>query len=145
MRRRVWVLVMAGLLSAVAGWGMYRLRMRETPVEWMGRRFGLRGVALQAFIGTHEAYTSQCAATCRRILEADRALAEAVLGSPEVTPEIRAAMGTAAALDAECRVNMLRHFYEAAALLPEDRREEYLRRVLPLVLRGAMDMELPRP
>jgi head-tail adaptor len=34
----------------------------------------------------------------------------------------------------ECRLKMLEHFYEVAAVMPEEKRRKYLQIVLPVVL-----------
>jgi hypothetical protein len=145
MKRLFACAAVALLVFLSTGWTVYRMKSRQNPAEWLGKRFELSGHALEAFLAAHERYTSACGETCRRIVEADAALALAMLKAERITPEIEDAIQASAQLDAQCRVNMLRHFYEAASNIPDERREEYLRLVMPLVLRGAMNMDLPQP
>ena len=145
MKRLLIFLAAALALCGAACLVVMHFQSRQPPAEWLGRRFDLEGETLSKFVRIHEEYSSQCSDTCLRIMAADQALASSVRQANQVTPEIKAAIEAAAQVDAECRANMLRHFYEASALLPENRRDEYLRLVMPLVLRGAMNMELRQP
>lgn len=133
--RRIFVVPGVALIACILGClGVYFYQMRTPPDEWIGQRLGLSGVALSEFTEAHNRYTATCDAMCVKIRDSDRQLAEFVLNSREFTPEIAGAMARSDALRIECRRNMLRHFYEVAALLDEPRREKYLNLVLPLII-----------
>jgi hypothetical protein len=57
-----------------------------------------------------------------------------------VTQEIREALVETDRVRSECRLKMLEHFYEVAAVMPEEERKKYLDMVLRVVLKpGEMD------
>ena len=66
--------------------------------------------------------------------EANATLETVALGSGSVTPEVHAAVVETDRIRTETRLAMLEHFYAVAAELPPNRRGEYLRKVLPLVI-----------
>lgn len=134
MKRTLFVISAALLVCVLASVGVYQWQTRTPPDEWLGRRLGLTGEGLERFSEAHNRYASTCAQMCIKIQNSDAALAALVTGSREFTPEIAAAMARSDALRNECRQNMLRHFYEVAALLSESKKEKYLDLVLPLII-----------
>lgn len=133
--KRIFIIVFTALLVCVAACiGVYQWQMRTPPDEWLGRRLGLSGGSLEQFNEAHHRYAATCAQMCVKIRNSDAELAALVMGSREFTPEIAAAMARSDALRNECRQNMLRHFYEVAALLSESKKEKYLNLVLPLII-----------
>lgn len=133
MKAGLTTLLCALLLGAASYLTITWHQTRAQPAQWLGQQLGLKGEALDAFTTAHEGYASFCAEMCLRIHEADTQLAALIRQSSSVTPEIEAAMAHSESLRAQCRLGMLEHFYTAAALLPEDRRDDYLRWVIPLI------------
>lgn len=125
------IAVIACILGCV---GVYLYQMQTPPDEWIGRRLGLSGEALSAFTEAHNRYNATCSEMCVKIRDSDAHLATFVLNSREFTPEIAEAMAHSDGLRIECRQNMLKHFYEVAAILDEPKREKYLNLVLPLIV-----------
>ena len=76
----------------------------------------------------------RCLPYCDAMCEANARLETVTLGSVSVTPEIREAVIETDRIRTQTRIAMLEHFYAVAAELPLERRKEYLRKVLPLVI-----------
>jgi len=73
-------------------------------------------------------------------METDSRLAGLIESSRTVTQEIREALAERDPVRTECRLKMLEHFYEVAAVMPEEKQKKYLDMVLPVVLNpGGMD------
>lgn len=134
MKRILLVLGIAVIACILGCVGVYFYQMQTPPDEWIGRRLGLSGMALSEFTEAHNRYAATCDAMCVKIQSSDAHLAEFVLNSREFTPEIAEAMARSDELRIQCRQNMLRHFYEVAAILEEPKRDKYLSLVLPLII-----------
>jgi hypothetical protein len=112
---------------------------RSSSTSWLRSQFALDDQQASSVERIHRDYQAECALMCARIAETDAQLAKLICDGQQVTPEIQSAIIETDRLRSECRVKMLKHFYRIAAELPEKRRTEYLRLVLPVVLRpGAM-------
>jgi hypothetical protein len=59
---------------------------------------------------------------------------EAGLSQQSITPALRDAVAETDRIRTETRIVMLQHFYAVAAELPQERRRDYLLKVLPLVI-----------
>lgn len=134
MKRLLLILVAAVALCAIACVVVYTVNTRMPPEEWVGKRLGLHGDALEAFTQAHNRYAATCAEMCVRIRASDERLTALILSNRQVTPEVEAAVAESDALRNECRRNMLAHFYQVATMLPPAQEEEYLRMVLPLIV-----------
>lgn len=134
MKRILIILGTALLVCLLACIGVYQYQMRTPPDEWLGKRLGLSGEALVRFTEAHHRYAATCVEMCVKIRNSDAQLAALVLGNHEFNPEIAAAMTRSDALRNECRQNMLRHFYEVAAMLDDAKREKYMNLVMPLII-----------
>ena len=71
---------------------------------------------------------------CAHITQTDSRLAGLIESRRTVTQEIREALAESDRVRTECRLKMLEHFYEVAAVMPEEKRKKYLDMVLPVVL-----------
>lgn len=134
MRRGI--LVALGLLAlaiaaAAAFYGMHR---PAASSDWLRDQYGLNPEQAARVTSIETNYQSRCMAMCARISDADATLGRLIRSSSSVTPEIRAAIANADAVRTDCRASMLAHFYEVAAALPADKRDKYLKMVLPSVL-----------
>lgn len=133
--KRILVVLGIAVIACILGCvGVYLYQMRTPPDEWIGRRLGLSGEALSTFTEAHNRYNATCNEMCVKIRNSDAHLATIVLNNRELNPEIGKAMALSDGLRIECRHNMLKHFYEVAAMLDEPKREEYLNLVLPLII-----------
>lgn len=138
MKRILLILGAALAICILACVASYMVNMRTPPEEWIGKRLGLKGEALDAFTQAHNRYAATCAEMCVRIRASDEQLSRLIMANDKVTPEIEAAIAASDALSNECRRNMLAHFYEVAAMLEPARREKYLQLVLPLIVDPSM-------
>ncbi len=103
-------------------------------MEWLRDEFHLTDDQMKKAEALHDGYQATCENMCRRIAETDARLAGAIRASSSVTPEITSAIAETDRVRTECRVAMLDHFYQTAALMPEAERQRYLDKVLPVVL-----------
>jgi hypothetical protein len=125
-----------GSLVTVA---VYLWRSDRSSTGWLLAEFALDDQQARSVERMHNQYQEDCELMCARIEQSDEQLATLIRDAQEVTPEIQSAIVETDRLRSECRVKMLEHFYRIAAELPEKRRAEYLRMVLPVVVRpGAM-------
>ncbi len=115
---------------------------KSSPAEWLRSEYGLDAGQMKQAAALHDEYRGVCAELCAKIAASDDALAGAIRSSKSVTPQITEAIAETGRVRTECRIRMLDHFYQTAALIPEDKRAGYLEKVLPLVLRpGEMHAE----
>jgi hypothetical protein len=133
MKRIVLILGVTVLACLLACASVFYSRTRQPPAEWMGRQLGLEGAALAEFTAAHNEYAESCSEMCRRIASVNDELAEEVVSSEELTPKIVELTSKAESLRAECKQNMLHHFYDVAKLLDQEKQAEYLQLVLPLI------------
>lgn len=133
MKRAILILGAMLLACLLACAAVYYFQTRQPPAEWMGQRLGLEGAALADFTAAHNQYAESCSEMCQRIALVDDELANEILSSHEPTPRIIELMANAESLRAECKQKMLRHFYEVAKLLDQEKQTEYLQLVLPLI------------
>jgi Heavy-metal resistance len=139
MRRGLIVLAAVLAIGSLATLAVYLWKSERSSTRWLLAEFSLDEQQAKTVERIHNQYQSDCALMCTRIAQTDEQLAMLIRGAQEVTPEIQSAIVETDRLRSECRVKMLEHFYRIAAELPEKRRAEYLRMVLPVVLRpGAM-------
>jgi len=125
-------LLAAGLLAAVA---VCVIVHEDESVEWLRTRFQLSDAEMEQALALHRAYEARCEEMCDIIAASEEDLAAALRESSDLTPRVREAIAQNSRVRAECRTQMLDHFYQTASILPESRRDEYLDIVLPLVLK----------
>jgi len=133
MKKALLIVFITIAVCLLSGVGVYSYRTRQPPAEWMGQRLGLEGAALAEFTAAHCEYAESCTEMCRRIALVNDEIANEVVSSQELTPKIIELTSRAEALRAECKQNMLRHFYDVAKLLDQEKQVEYLQLVLPLI------------
>ena len=139
MRRGLIVLAAAIAIGSLVTIAVYFWKAERSPTSWLLAEFALDDQRAKTVERMHAQYQTECALMCARIAQTDEQLAKLIGDAQRVTPEIQGAIVETDRLRSECRVKMLEHFYRIAAELPEERRAEYLRMVLPVVLRpGSM-------
>ena len=117
-----------GLLS------YYFFQHRGSPPDWLRKEFSLNQEQSARIMGLNAEYGPKCEDMCARITQTDSRLAGLIESSRTITPEIREALAESDRVQTECRLKMLEHFYEVAAVMPEEKRKKYLDMVLPVVL-----------
>lgn len=129
------LILFAALIAATAALLATRcLLPRQSSQDWLRSEFHLTPEKMQTANELHAGYQKTCEEMCRRIAATDALLASAVRSSATTTPEIIAAIAETDRVRTECRIAMLEHFYQTAALMPEADRQRYLDKVLPVVL-----------
>ena len=129
------LLVLLGI--AAVTWGTFYLTrhlVSETPSDWLCHHYGLSPDQASRLASLQEEYANRCGPYCAAMCDANARLESTALGSGSVTPELRSLIAETDRIRTETRISMLEHFYAVAAALPPDRRSEYLRKVLPLVI-----------
>lgn len=136
MRRGAFVLLVAAIVS-VSAYCIYiwcathtaqaMLSQPEGQLEWLRREFALNDIQFARIRQLHEEYRPKCDAMCMRIAEAN-GKANALIGSShDVTPEVQAALNESAALQQDCRRQMLKHVYAVSAQMNPGQRDRYLK------------------
>ncbi len=134
MKRGILVALGLLVLAVAAAAAFYWMHRPVASHDWLRDQYGLNQEQADRVTKIEADYQSRCMAMCARISDADATLGRLIQSSASVTPEIRAAIANADAVRTDCRASMLAHFYEVAAALPADKRDKYLKMVLPSVL-----------
>ncbi len=134
MNRGIVVLIGVIVLAVATAAGIYHMRQPKAPADWMRHEYGLTQEQADRVAKIERDYGSRCAEMCARINRANEHLSELVRTNRAMTAEVRAAITAADEVRTDCRTSMLAHFYEVAAVMPEEKRAEYLKTVLPAVL-----------
>ena len=151
MKRGLLIILLALAAGGVAFWvtrthqqANRQLVLLDTMPElaWLKGDLKLSDEQFGKAIALHTAYRPQCAVMCRNIADARAKMESLARNSRGMTPELTAAIGDHARVQAECRQKMLDHLYQTAALMDEKQAALYLAKVLPLALnsdnRGAV-------
>jgi hypothetical protein len=107
-------------------------------LAWLRAEFRLSDAELGRIRMLHEAYRPQCEEMCARIAAKNTELVEVLAGATNVTPAAESKLAESAALQAQCRANMLRHFYEVSQAMPTDQGRRYLAEMQRLTLSRPM-------
>ncbi|MDD5199042.1 MAG: hypothetical protein PHC88_04505 [Terrimicrobiaceae bacterium] len=134
MNRGIAVLVGAVALAVLTAVIFCLAPRHAAPADWLRREFGLDAREAEQVSMMQADYEAHCAEMCVRIRETDSRLARLIQANRSITPEIRGAIVESDAVRSECRTSMLAHFYAVADVLPADKRERYLKMVVPAVL-----------
>ncbi|MBU6402392.1 MAG: periplasmic heavy metal sensor [Verrucomicrobia bacterium] len=134
--KRPWLILLAGLLAAVAGYAGFYLAttargaaMRHgdaTGLGWVKTEFGLSDAEFTRVCQLHAAYAPQCREMCRRIDRKNDEIQRLLGQSIRVTPAIEQALQEAARLRLECQTMMLKYFFEVSQTMPPDQGKRYL-------------------
>jgi len=132
--KRGFLVLLAAIVIGFGGVLLARHFFQGPPSSWLCHEYGLSHMQTVKVEALQKEYGSQCGPYCDAMCEANARLETVTLGSVSVTPEIREAVIETDRIRTQTRIAMLEHFYAVAAELPLERRKEYLRRVLPLVI-----------
>jgi hypothetical protein len=120
------------LLTAGAASGA-RAFLRPDPDKWVCSEFCRTAQESEKVRALERAFRKGCSPECARLCAAREEVRTLLQRAHTVTPEIKAALEAAARARNTATVAVLEHVYAVAQALPEDRREDYLRAVLPSV------------
>ena len=136
LRGGVWqtlaTLVLGALLTAGAAAGA-RTLLLPAPEEWVCSQFCKTAQESEKVRSLERAFRKSCSPECARMCAAQQHVRALMKHTHTITPEIKAALETAARARSAAALAVLEHVYAVAEVLPESRREEYLRAVLPAV------------
>jgi hypothetical protein len=133
-RGAVILLVLLGLGAAMGLLSYYVFQNRGSPADWLRKELTLDEEQSARIMALSAEYEPKCEQMCARITQTDSRLAGLIGSSGTVTQEICEAVAESDRVRTECRLKMLEHFYEVAAVMPEEKRKKYLDMVLPFVL-----------
>jgi hypothetical protein len=133
-RGGVILFVVLGLGAAMGLLSYYFFQHRGSPPDWLREEFSLNKEQSSRIIALNAEYGPACEEMCAHIAQTDSRLAGLIESRRTVTQEIREALAESDRVRTECRLKMLEHFYEIAAVMPEEKRRKYLNMVLPVVL-----------
>jgi hypothetical protein len=129
------LLVLLAVLGIGIGAAMVtRLVLRESPSAWLCREYGVPTGQTSKIERLQQEYASRCGPFCGEMCRANDRLESLAMESSCITPDLRRSLEEADAIRMKSRLAMLEHFYAVAAEMPADRRRDYLRKVLPLVI-----------
>jgi len=134
MKRGGLILLLAAVAALAAAIVTCLIQHRPSSVDWLQSEYDLDATQMKQATLLHDEYQAICAEMCAKIAKTDLALTEAIRSNHRITPPIAAAIAETDRVRTDCRIRMLEHFYKTAALMPEEKRADYLEKVLPLVL-----------
>jgi hypothetical protein len=134
MKRLLFILALSVSLGAVAYLVSYGIAQRalcespdwQSPTAWMRQEFHLNDAQYAQVKKMESDYHPHCTIMCDRIEQSHLALKKIILASNGMTPDVQAALLKDAAIQEECREDMLSHFYEVSQALPPDQAKRYL-------------------
>ena len=150
MKRRPWLVLVAGLLLAGAAYcELYLhgtaprralLKGRQPELGWLKQEFGLDDREFARICELHAAYQPRCAEMCRRIEARGQELMLLLNQTNPQPAAIEAKLSEAAALRLECQQAMLRHFVEVSRSMRPEAGRRYLSWVVEKTLLPAQAM-----
>lgn len=147
------LLLLLGMLCLAAAAGYFLVRpwsngltpkpavSDSTGLQWLQREYGLTDAQFQRIKQEHDTYHPRCMEMCEEIRLANARVAELLVNSTAMTPEVEAALKEAEATYARCRATMLAHVYRVAALMPPEAGRRYIQDVAPRLLTGAHSVD----
>jgi len=130
--------VLGGAVGAVASsWALQRADHHGQNLhDVVHERFDLTPAEHDRLDAAERLYAARRAAIESRIREANRALAEAIRSTPELSPEVLRASGAVEAAAAELQRVTLQHIFEMRDALDPAHRAEYDRVLVTALTRG---------
>lgn len=109
-------------------------RVSTDELIWLRDEFRLTGAELTRIRQLHDGYMPQCDAMCRRIVTANRELADLLTTSSNISAVVTQKLAEVSALRAECQGQMLRHYFEVSHAMPPAQGARYLAEMKRLTL-----------
>jgi hypothetical protein len=134
--KRPTIVLVAGLLAAVAGYGALfyhgtkeqREMLRSTVPElaWLKKEFHLGDPEFERVTRLHEGYLPRCEELCQRIAAKNVELQQMVTSPNVDTKAVELKLKEAGDLRVECQRNMFHHFLEVSRQMPPEQGRRYL-------------------
>ena len=134
MKRGIFIILgilVASLAAAVITFCF--LQRPESSDVWLQKEFSLSADQIRKVQVLQQGYEGTCMQMCAEIEQSDARLAELLKKNNRMSPEVQAALAETDRVRTNCRTHMLEHFYQVAAVMPEQERPRYLAMVLPLI------------
>ena len=110
------------------------MKQPEPEMEWLRREFALSDAEFARIQTLHAAYRPTCDEMCRKIMEANTRLEQAIESNTAMNPEVDEAMRMAAQVQQECRHAMLTHIYAVGAEMNPASARRYLTLMKPRLI-----------
>ncbi len=131
--RNVLLAALSGALLTGGAASAARALLRPSPEDWVCSQFCRTAQQARTVRALERAFRTGCSPECTRMCAAEENLRTLMRNACAITPEIKAAVEAAARARSEANLAVLQHVHAVAEALPEDRRGDYLRAVLPSV------------
>ena len=127
------VIVVMGLLLAVGAHALFFV-VRTAPTDaeagddlfWLREEFSLSDQEFARIRELHQGYLPDCEKMCAEIAAVNRDLAQLVLSTNAVTPQITEKLAEIGRIRQECQSRMLKHFYAVSEAMPPEQGRRYL-------------------
>ena len=115
-------------------------RSAQPELAWLKDEFKLSDAEFKRIAELHAAYLPKCGELCTKIAEQNARLEKLLSNATNSTPEIEAAFAEQARLQADCRTQMLRHFFEVSHTMPPEQGRRYMAWIEEKVFASGQDM-----
>ena len=134
MKHALLLLVLAVLIGSGAYFASYAIARctycatpdHNDPSAWMHQEFHLDDAQYAKVKQLEEAYYPHCANMCDQIDQSHMALKKLIMANATMTPEIAAALKQDGDVQQQCRMDMLKHFYDVSNAMPPAEGKRYL-------------------
>lgn len=110
----------------------------EAEMEWLRREFSVSDAQFEKIKARHAAYRPTCEEMCRKIVDANGRLDQAIQSSTTMTAEVDAALRRATEVQQECRQAMLAHIYSVSAEMNPKSARRYLEMMKARITQAAL-------
>lgn len=114
------------------------MKQPEAEMEWLRREFGISDAQFEKIKTRHAAYRPTCEEMCRKIVDANGRLDQAIRSSTTMTPEVDAALRRATEVQQECRQAMLAHIYSVSAEMNPESAKRYVEMMKRRITQSAL-------
>jgi hypothetical protein len=145
MKKSLAILILA-LLAGFAAFGITRKHCATSngntlldhlpELAWLKTELTLSDTQFSKVAELHDAYRPVCEEMCRRIDESRAHLEAVALKNRSTDTELQQAIADYERVRGECKMKMLEHLYQTAALMNEEQAGRHLKTVLPAALGG---------
>jgi hypothetical protein len=125
------IILCTTVLLALGAATMARALFRQKAEDWICKEFCRTAEQSAQVRQLETSFREKCSPECARMCSARNQVREIAFRSDRITPELRAAIEETNKARGASYTALLEHVYSVAAVLPEEKRGDYLRAVLP--------------
>ena len=143
MKKPLAILILA-LLAGFAAFGITRKHCTTSnsntlldhlpELAWLKTELALSDAQFSEVAELHDAYRPVCEEMCRRIDDSRARLEAVALKNRSTDSELQQAIAQYEQVRSDCKMKMLEHLYQTAALMSKEQAGRYLKAVLPAAL-----------